>query len=434
METQSKNKQKPIQTGSAPIRFSWFNSQYDPTPAGTVTLDQLFRLITQPGTSTDEIQKAASIVAGIRSGQMDKAEKTKLPVFTPSAVITGNKGSFTPDRIREYSGFTQIDIDPKGNPELLTCQADAESLRDTLAGLPFVKIAALSASGMGVWLLVPVPDGKLKQYFKAYLNYFEDQLSITLDASKGTRPNQFRYFATDPGAILNDTCQPIALPPEPEPKPLPPPAPVRQIETELSPIADYNSRGDIVAELERHGWTVVCNLDDKTRLNSPKGEHKYNSEYDSKKQYFYNWSDRAEPFDPETGYTPASAWAKLNNIDPDNAALLNKELRAAGYGNKQSGAGYKKRIEAAGQLPPPPVETPPQGSKTSQIRHCITRQFTERLNPLVWLNDWKTDAELLYDLQVLADDCRSHYGIDITPDEYYQIVKDWEGEICKQQN
>lgn len=86
------------------------------------------------------------------------------------------------------------------------------------------------------------------------------------------------------------------------------------------------------------------------------------------------------------------------------------------------------------QLPPPPAETPPQGSRTSQIRHCITRQFTERLNPLVWLNDWKTDAELLYDLQVLADDCRSHYGIDIAPDEYYQIVKEWEGEICKQQN
>lgn len=86
------------------------------------------------------------------------------------------------------------------------------------------------------------------------------------------------------------------------------------------------------------------------------------------------------------------------------------------------------------QVTPPRADRAPQGSKTSQIRHCITRQFTERLNPLVWLNDWKTDAELLHDLQVLADDCRSHYGIDITPDEYYQTLKDWEGEICKQQN
>lgn len=347
METQNKVQSKATPTGTTPTRFSWFNSQYEPNPAGTVTLDQLYRIITHPETSTPEIQKAASIALQIRSGKMAKISKEKLPVFTPSAVISNNAGSFTPDRIIQYSGYTQIDIDPKGNPELLTSQADAELLRDTLAGLPFVKLAALSASGQGVWLLVPVPDGKLKQYFNSYLKYFENELSIKLDTSKGTRPNQFRYFAPDPGAIMNNNCLTIELPAEPEPEPRPAPAKVRSIETEISPIADYNNRGDIVAELKRHGWTVVSKIDHKTWLRSAKGQHKFNAEYDSLRKYFFVWTDHDTPFEANTGYTPASTWALLNKIDPDKPGELNKALRAANYGNKQSGAAYYKRIEAA---------------------------------------------------------------------------------------
>lgn len=432
METQSKNKQKPIQTGSAPTRFSWFKSQYDPTPAGTVTLDQLFRIISQPGTSTMEIQKAATIVDQIRQGKIDKSEKVKLPVFTPSAVIRSNKGSFTLDRITEYSGFTQIDIDPKGNPELITCQTDAEMLRDTLAGLPFVKLAALSASGQGVWLLVQVPDGKLQQYFKAYLSYFE-QIGIKLDTSKGTRPNQFRYFAPDRGAILNNTCQPIDLPPDQDQEPQPTPAKAKPIETELSPIADYNDRGNIIKELQRHKWEIVSETGHKTRLRSAEGQHKFNAEYDSAKKYFYCWTDHDTPFEPNKGYRPASTWALLNGIDPDNPAELNNRLRAAGFGNKQTGAGYYKRIEAVGQIVPPRADRAPQGTADTQIRRVIKKQFTDRLNPDVWLNPGKTSDEIYYDLTVLAADCLINYGLDISPEEYYQALKDWEAEICKQQ-
>lgn len=346
METQSNTQVKTLPAGSPQTRFSWFKSQYNPTPAGTVTLDQLFRIITHPETSVPEIQIAASIVFQIRSGEVAKTAKEKLPVFTPSAIISNNVGSFTPDRIIQYSGYTQIDIDPKENPGLLTSQADAELLRDSLSGLPFVKLAALSASGQGVWLLVPVPDGKLNQYFKAYLKYFETELSIKLDTSKGTRPNQFRYFAPDSGAILNNNCQPIELPAETVIEPRPTQAKVQIIETELSPIADYNSRGDIVAELQRHGWTIVSETGNKTRLRSAEGQHKFNAEYDRMKKYFFVWTDHDTPFEPNTGYTPASAWALLNKIDPDKPGELNKALRSANYGNKQSGVAYFKRIDS----------------------------------------------------------------------------------------
>jgi len=448
METKtiSTKEQRPAVTKIT--RFSWFADCYQPTPAGAVTLDQLFRIMTAPESSTPEIKKAASIVYKIRAGELNKEDKLRLPAFTSSAVIRNNKGSYTPDKLIEYSGYTQIDIDATRNPDLLTCQADAELLRDTLSVLPFVKLAAISASGLGVWLLVPVPDGKLKQYFKAYVNYFKSTLNINVDTSKGTKENQLRFFAPDKGAILNRDCQPIALPPAPAatPKPMQPAAKGKPIETELSPIADYNQRGDIVAELQRHGWAIVSKANGKTRLKSSEGQHKFNSEYDSNKNSFYNWSDHDTPFEPNRGYTPASTWALLNNIDPENPSELNKALRAIGYGNKQSGRGYFQRIEAAKHTPPqqdakgaflsdlvpkctniPDTgETQPKATVCTEIRQIITHQFTHRLTPEVWLSPGKTEAEILTDLQILTDDCRINYGLEVTPDEYYQTLKNWQ--------
>lgn len=147
---------------------------------------------------------------------------------------------------------------------------------------------------------------------------------------------------------------------------------------------------------------------------------------------FNEWSEKAKEINASL---PGSRFIVSDLLERNaSEADITKGLDLADYLTRFDYRLFRQYQTQDEPNAPPPAETPPQGSKTSQIRHCITRQFTERLNPLVWLNDWKTDAELLYDLQVLADDCRSHYGIDIAPDEYYQIVKEWEGEICKQQN
>ncbi|MCB9016130.1 MAG: hypothetical protein H6541_10075 [Lentimicrobiaceae bacterium] len=427
MDTSNKTRQTNHQTTTHQHRFSWFKSQYDKTPSGAITLNQLFDIITKPETGGETILKAATIVDEIRAGKVDKTEKSKLPVFTASAVISRNEGAFTPDRIVEYSGFTQLDIDPKGNPGLLTSQADAEILRDTLAGLPFVKIAALSASGKGVWLLVGVPDGKLKPYFLAYLNYFE-YLGIKLDASKGTRPNQFRYYAPDRGAILNDICQPIALPKEQEPKQLINTIKPQFINTELSPIADYNKRGDIVAELKRFGWIVINENGNKIRLKSAAGQHKFNSEYDRQKNYFFVWTDHDTPFKADTGYTPASTWAILNNIDPDNPAELNKALRENGYGNRQTADGFFKRITAQEQQPqqihPQQLESAPQATAEANTWALIEQQFRAMGDEInLFMNPGKTEAQILYDLEILSQDLANRYGKHLTPDEYYKALK-----------
>ncbi len=72
---------------------------------------------------------------------------------------------------------------------------------------------------------------------------------------------------------------------------------------------------------------------------------------------------------------------------------------------------------------PPQADRAPQAATEAEIWQVIEQQFNTRLNPDVWLNPGKTSDEIYYDLQVLTDDCRINYGLDITPDQYYHAFK-----------
>ncbi len=71
-------------------------------------------------------------------------------------------------------------------------------------------------------------------------------------------------------------------------------------------------------------------------------------------------------------------------------------------------------------------EAQPKATVCTEIRQIITHQFTHRLTPEVWLSPGKTEAEILNDLEILTDDCRINYGLEVTPDEYYQALKNWQ--------
>lgn len=71
-------------------------------------------------------------------------------------------------------------------------------------------------------------------------------------------------------------------------------------------------------------------------------------------------------------------------------------------------------------------ETQHKATVCTEIRQIITHQFTHRLTPEVWLSPGKTEAEIINDLEILTDDCRINYGLEVTPDEYYQALKNWQ--------
>ncbi|KAF0202243.1 MAG: hypothetical protein FD170_1969 [Bacteroidetes bacterium] len=73
--------------------------------------------------------------------------------------------------------------------------------------------------------------------------------------------------------------------------------------------------------------------------------------------------------------------------------------------------------------------TEPVTQPQAEIWQIIERQFTGRLIPDVWLSPDKTSDEIYYDLVVLSADCLINYGLDITPDQYYNALKSRESQL-----
>lgn len=145
----------------------------------------------------------------------DKAErshlKAKLPGFTPSALCEGGhaKSNFV-----QHSGYISFDIDG------LTKES-APILRNELFNIPFVYFAALSASGQGVWGLVPVRVNDPKEhiiYFEALASDFAS-INIKLDSACKDL-TRFRFYSHDPQARINPDAIPYKriLRPKPQKK------------------------------------------------------------------------------------------------------------------------------------------------------------------------------------------------------------------------
>ena len=132
----------------------------------------------------------------------DRSIKTSLPAIMPSANMTSRKSSDSTEF--EHSGFMQIDIDRKDNLGL----EPAPALRDRIARLPFVALSALSASGEGVWCLIPIsnPEHHL-QHFKHCEQTFR-QLGIHIDPMNGSNIKQLRSYSFDPDARINEQAEP----------------------------------------------------------------------------------------------------------------------------------------------------------------------------------------------------------------------------------
>ncbi len=132
----------------------------------------------------------------------DRSIKTSLPVIMPCANLTSRKSSGSTDF--KHSGFMQIDIDRKNNLGL----EPAPALRDRIARLPFVAFCGLSASGEGVWCLIPIsrPEHQL-EHFRHIQQMFR-QLGIHIDPMNGSNIKHLRCYSFDPDARINEQAEP----------------------------------------------------------------------------------------------------------------------------------------------------------------------------------------------------------------------------------
>jgi hypothetical protein len=105
-------------------------------------------------------------------------------------------------------------------------------------------------------------------------------------------------------------------------------------EYQKTPWDDYNSRGDVIALLEKHGWTFVERKGDRSYMKRPPfppTDSKSSGDYHHGMNLFKSFSSNT-PFDTERAYKPYAVYAILEHNGDFSAAA--KQLLKDGYGER----------------------------------------------------------------------------------------------------
>ncbi len=127
----------------------------------------------------------------------DRLKKALLPGITPGGIFNKRKE----EGLVKPSGLMAGDIDFADNPY------NPETIKRQVAKIPNVAYCGLSASGRGLWFLIPItcPD-RYKEHFDALRADFA-RLGIVLDPAPANIAS-LRFCSFDPDACFN----PVALP------------------------------------------------------------------------------------------------------------------------------------------------------------------------------------------------------------------------------
>lgn len=132
----------------------------------------------------------------------DKEKRNALKRSLPQATISG---VFSPTRAKnnlsQHSGLICVDIDAKDNPDIL----DWETLKQDLSVLPQIAYCALSVSGKGLFLVIPLryPEKHLKQFRQLQIDFRKMGIMIDSACSDITR---LRCLSYDEHHIINENA------------------------------------------------------------------------------------------------------------------------------------------------------------------------------------------------------------------------------------
>ena len=132
----------------------------------------------------------------------DKEKRNALKRSLPQATISG---VFSPTRAKnnlsQHSGLICVDIDAKDNPDIL----DWETLKQDLSVLPQRAYCALSVSGKGLFLVIPLryPEKHLQQFRQLQIDFRKMGIMIDSACSDITR---LRCLSYDEHPIINENA------------------------------------------------------------------------------------------------------------------------------------------------------------------------------------------------------------------------------------
>lgn len=177
-------------------QISFFKNCLHTTPIRDILLFNFYHTVINGDyrTEIEEIRANPNIVKDL---------KKMLPCVT----ISGTFKERNTNGLIKHSGRICIDFDAKDNPHIDSWP----ELRDTLGTWKEVEFAALSASGLGVFIVIPVsyPEKHL-QHYRAIGNIFKNKYSIKTDPTCKDIP-RLRFMTYDKDAVLNEKVTPFRM-------------------------------------------------------------------------------------------------------------------------------------------------------------------------------------------------------------------------------
>jgi len=147
-------------------------------------------------------KKEVNALRTLRQPEEIRAAKANLPAITPSGLFERKRAHHT---LKTHSGFICLDVDGKDNPSI----KDWEKTKQIISDNVNIAYAGLSASGKGIYILIPVayPERHI-EHFTALQLYFLAKHGITVDkACKDVC--RLRGISYDSDYYINNNAQPF---------------------------------------------------------------------------------------------------------------------------------------------------------------------------------------------------------------------------------
>lgn len=258
--------------------------------------------------TTDKFKKQIEIVRTAPDKETRDNLKSELPCAMPSLLID-----------KSHSGFIAVDIDGSNHNENL--DYTPQQLKQKVSSIANVTYCGYSASGLGVWALIPLFDTtKHLEHFRALQKVFK-QIGLTIDDSC-SNVNRLRYASYDNEPYINPNAKAFSLilVEKKQPK-----ANLKnnRFKNTDNVFENFNQKGDVIGLLKNHGWKEKYTKGDRIYLQRPGKDGKgVSANFNTEKRLFTTWSSSTQ-FEARRAYNPTQVFHNLIN-SPDWSTTANE--------------------------------------------------------------------------------------------------------------
>lgn len=248
----------------------------------------------------------------------DKTErdnlKQSLPCAMPSLLID-----------KTHSGFIAVDIDGTNHNENL--DFSPEQLKQKVSSIANVAYCGYSASGLGVWALIPLFDPtKHLEHFRALQIQFK-YIGLSIDNSC-SNVNRLRFASYDNEPYINPNAKAFSLILQEKKVPK---INLRNkhFKNTENLFENFNQNADVISLLQNHGWKVKYSKGDRIYLQRPgKSGKGVSANFHTGLRLFTTWSSSTQ-FEVNKAYNPSQLFHIL--INSNDWKTTSNELKKLNY-------------------------------------------------------------------------------------------------------